>query len=125
MNQFESPNSEFASREPPQPPGERRPTIESSLDVVQINRKLQRIAASVESFLFNQVERLSEALSLCQHADEKSASVQQQLDVLTEQRANWESQKEAETERLNGTRINLQWVESVDRHERPRHHRRR
>ncbi len=73
----------------------------SSLEAVQVNRKLQKITSSVESFLFNQVERLSEALRTCREANEQAERFQSQLDSFEEKRAEWELQKETETNRLN------------------------
>ena len=71
------------------------------LTEIRSGRRLEKIAASVESFLENQIARIEKALAEVEQAAENDRIVQKILADFEDEKAAWEQERQAEIERLS------------------------
>ena len=75
-------------------------SLDQKLTEIRSGRRLEKISASVESFLNSQVSRLETVLDEIQRAEENDKIVQRILADFEEEKLAWEERRQAETLRL-------------------------
>ena len=106
MNQLTHQNDGISGQnDPASPPNAGRhdssQPLSSSMDAIQISRRLQKIANSIEGFLFSQLSQITNAIESCQQSTQQSRTADQVLSELDAKQKAWESEKEAEMRRLD------------------------
>ncbi len=75
-------------------------TLDRTLLAIRSGRDLEKVCASVESFLVSQLARLEDAINQCQMAKENDRIVKQVLGEFESKKRDWENQRAAEISRL-------------------------
>ena len=74
---------------------------DNTLARIEVSRKLAEIAASIESFLIGQSEKLQRALNECARAVDENQKLQTMLREFEERKLQWEQERQSELKRLN------------------------
>lgn len=74
--------------------------VERSLAELRSGRRLEKVAASIESFLLSQVARVEKSLAECEAAVGQNQVVQRILADFERQKEVWERERQAEIKRL-------------------------
>ena len=75
-------------------------SLDRTLGELKSGRRLEKVIASIESFLFNQVTRIEESLAICQAAVKENEIVQRIILDHETQKEIWEKDRQAEIQRL-------------------------
>lgn len=78
------------------------PTLDRTLSEIRTGRRLEKITASIESFLHSQVARLEKAIAECQRSVENDEILQRILADFEVEKQEWEKNRQAEIVRLSG-----------------------
>ena len=95
-------------------------SLDRSLAELRTGRRLEQVAASIETFLLSQVARIEESLELCQTSVGQNQIVQRILADFEKQKVEWEEQRQSESRRLYeaGERLIRGWEQlETDRQE--------
>lgn len=84
----------------PGPAGHAPAVVERSLAELRSGRRLEKVAASIESFLLSQIARLEKSLAECEAAVGQNQVVQRILTDFERQKEAWERERQAEIKRL-------------------------
>ncbi|MEM7455701.1 MAG: hypothetical protein AAF456_15215 [Planctomycetota bacterium] len=71
------------------------------MDALQVTRRLQKIAGSIESFLSNHTQRLSSAVDSVRQSESQTRAALEAMESFVAEREAWEQEKAAEIVRLN------------------------
>ena len=74
--------------------------LDRSLVELRSGRRLEKITASIESFLLNQVARLNKSLDKCKQAVDQNEILQRIMADFERQKESWEKERQAEINRL-------------------------
>ena len=91
-------------------------SLDRTLVEIRSGRRLEKIANSIESFLYNQISRLEEALSQCQQAERNDKILQGILSNFELEKEKWEERRQAEIRRLDeaSKQLSLGWQQLED-----------
>ncbi len=95
------PSVENPDLEYPPPNSADQQSLVRSLAELRSGRRLEKVTASIESFLFSQVLRLNESLDQCKLAVDENEIVQRVMANFEQQKADWENDRQAEIRRLS------------------------
>ena len=84
--------------EPPCQPNHQ--SLDRSLAELSSGRRLEKITASIEGFLLNQVARLNKSLDKCKQAVDQDKIVQRIMSDFERQKQEWEKERQVEIKRL-------------------------
>lgn len=80
--------------------GSIHPSLDRTLTEIRSGRRLEKVAASIQSFLNSQVARLENAIDECNQSIENDKIVQRILAEFEVEKAEWEESRQAEILRL-------------------------
>lgn len=75
-------------------------SLDRTLTEIRSGRRLEKIVASIENFMYSQITRLDKAMAECNQAIENDRIVQKILADFELEKAAWEEKLQAETLRL-------------------------
>lgn len=91
-------------------------TIDQSLTELRTGRRLEQVTTRIGSFLQSQIARIEESLAECEKSVNQNQIVQRIIADFEQQKADWESQRDAESKRLYeaGERLIAGWQQLED-----------